>query len=140
MAIQKIEGNFGKFISDPGEYLVEVNSAKAGKSKKGKPMLTVEFETEDGRTIGGYYVRDLAFHMKSLEQLKLACGLKLTDTADNLVGRKCGILVEPQEPNTETGKIFMQIVGYGTVAELGTGTAKPASDFAPAKPIEEVPF
>lgn len=135
MAIAKIEGAFGSYVNEPGEYLVEVNSTKAGKSKKGKPMLTVEFETEDGKTIAGYYVRELAFHMKALEALKVACGLKVTEPADNLIGKKCGILVEPQEANSETGKVFMQIVGYGKASEVGHSQPQPTEIAS-----EDVPF
>lgn len=139
MAIQKIEGNFGSFISEPGEYLVEVNSSKAGKSKKGKAMLTVEFESEDGKTIAGYFVKELAFHMKALEQLKLACGLKVTDSADELIGKKCGILVEPQPPNPETGKVFMSIVGYGKAADVAPNP-KGQETHAKKSEEEQVPF
>lgn len=100
-----------------GEHVVQVIETKVGMSKSNKPMLTVTFQNDREQKIKGYYVRDLVFHIKALNALKVACGIKPEDAHDNLVGLKCGIKVEPQAPN-EQGQIFMQITGYGKEADV----------------------
>jgi hypothetical protein len=124
----------GNYIKDPGEYRVKVIETKTGMSKSGKPMLTVKFQASDEREIAGYFVKTLKFHMKSLETLKIACGLKITDSAENLVGRECGILVEAQEP-TADGKVFMTIAGYGPAASVNPSAGGPSNH-----EHDEVPF
>lgn len=135
MPIDRNAAPNGGFIDSPGEYRVKIHHMVTGTSKSGKPMLTVEFHTDDDRAIRAYFVKELGFHMKSLALLKAACGLKETDGAEKLAGRECGILVEAQAPDQNTGRIFMSIVGYGPANE-----ARPteASDFAPSD--EAVPF
>jgi hypothetical protein len=83
-------------------------------------MLTVTFVTRDERTIRSYFVKDLQFHMSALAELKKASGLPSAEPAEKLVGKEVGILVEPQAPD-ERGRVFMQIVGYGTKAEVQAG-------------------
>ena len=112
----------GNRLKDPGEYRVKITETKVGMSKKGKPMLTVTFETHDEKQICGYFVKELAFHMHFLGELKLASGLTEKDSAENLVGKEVGILVEAQEPN-EKGFVFMSIVGYGKSSEVDSGDA-----------------
>lgn len=136
MAIERNAGSSGSFINAPGEYLVKVTETKTGMSKAGKPMLTVTFETDTECSIKSYFVKTLAFHMKALEQLKLACGIKMNEPADNLIGLYCGILVEANEP-TDTGKVFMGIVGYGKGTDVNLG-AKPS--VINNKADDEVPF
>lgn len=135
MAIAKNAGGGGNFIKEAGEYKVKVLEIKTGLSKKGKPMLTVAFETTEEKKIAGYYVKDLTMHMQALAALKVACGLKVTDSADNLVGKECGILVEMQEPDAD-GRTFASICGYGKASQvehLAPTTMKSDAD-------DQVPF
>jgi hypothetical protein len=132
MPIQRNAGGGGNYISDPGEYVVRIAETKTGLSKGGKPMLTVEFHTRDERQIRSYFVKELAFHMKALAELKAAAGVPATEPAEKLVGREVGVLVEPQAPDSQ-GRVFMQIVGYGPKADV-----QGASGFAPS--TDEVPF
>jgi hypothetical protein len=119
-----IERNAGSapnaYLKDPGEYVVRVSEVKKGTSRAGAPMLTVTFETRDGRQINAYFVATLIFHMKTLDLLKAACGLDPSEAgfrAEMLVGRDLGILVEPKEPD-ERGRVFMQITGFGKAEEV----------------------
>lgn len=132
MPIERNAGGGGNFISDPGEYVVRVAETKTGLSKSNKPMLTVTFQTRDERQIRSYFVKELVYHMKSLELLKLAAGLLATDPAEKLVNREVGILVEPQAP-TANGLVFMQIVGYGPAKDVNgdTGFAQSSNDEVP---------
>ncbi len=139
MAIQKNAGQgSGRYIREAGEYRAKIAEIKTGLSKKGKPMLTVLFETPDEKSISGYFVKTLDFHMKALAALKVACGLKATDVADNLVGKECGIAVEGQEP-TDDGKVFFQITGYGPVSDL-SGAAAKQGESKPADDADYIPF
>ena len=124
MAIQKNSAGGGNNIREAGEYVVEVSKLETGKSKKGKQMLTVVFETHDERKINAYFVKEILFHMAHLTNLKLAAGLKPESSAEELLGRRVGILVEMREPD-EQGRVFSQIVGYG-----------PAKDVTPREPGE----
>lgn len=117
MAIARNANDGGNFIKEPGEYKVFVREITTGMSKSNKPMLTVTFHTSDEKAIRAYFVKELAFHMKALEQLKIACGIKVTESAENLVGKECGILVEAQNPDAN-GRVFMQINGYGPVGDV----------------------
>jgi hypothetical protein len=112
MAIARTFRGAAGQIDRAGEYRVTVEKMEVGKSKSGKPMLTLTFCTDEERRIKGYYVQSLVFHMKALDELKLACGLLATAPADQLVGKRCGIAVGEQPP-TQDGKVFMQIEGYG---------------------------
>ncbi len=119
MAIQRNAATGqGNSIREPGEYRVKVAELTTGLSKAGKAMLTVTFQTADERKIRAYFVRELAFHMKALAEVKVAAGLKADAAAENLMGREIGILVEAGEPNPENGRVFMQIVGYGPASEV----------------------
>lgn len=133
MAIQRNAGGGGNVISENGEYHVKVTEIKTGLSKSGKQMLTVTFQTPDEKQIRGYYVGALAFHMKDLENLKLAAGLDVKAPAGQLVGRECGILVEMGAPD-EVGRRFASIVGYGPVSELSN---KSETGFAAG---DDIPF
>lgn len=132
----------GNFIKEPGEYVAKILETKAGMSKNGKKMLTVLFHTKDERQIKSYFVGELAFHMKALAALKVASGLEETDRAERLIGRECGILVEPQEPDSQTGRVFMQITGYGKASDVtGINSKAGPSDFDPPPPgDDDVPF
>lgn len=110
----------GNYIESPGEYRVTVTKTETGHSKSQKKMLTVTFTTRDDKSIRGFYVGRVQFHMKNLEQLKTACGLLPAASADQLVGKECGILVEAQEPDASTGRVYMQITGYGKASDVGT--------------------
>lgn len=138
MAIERNAGSNGNFISEAGEYVVKVLETKTGTSKSGKPMLTVTFQTSDELLIRGYFVKSLTFHMKALEELKQASGMKITDSADNLVGREVGILVEAQKPD-ESGRVFMSVCGYGPKDKV-TMAAVQASESSFSHAHEEVPF
>lgn len=139
MAIPKNAGALGgKRISEPGEYLVKIHKTETGLSKKGKPMLTVTFETPDEKEIKGYFVKTIKFHMHNLKVLKIACGLKEADSADELLGKECGVLVEAQEPN-EQGLVFMSIVGFGPAKDVSPGSQTLPDSFE--APIDDtVPF
>lgn len=132
----------GSYIDRKGEYRAKVTEAKSGMSKTGKRMLTVTFMTTDERSIKSFFVQELIFHMKSLTALKIAAGLTERDTADRLVGREVGILVEPQKPNQE-GRVFMHVVGYGPASDVTENSygEGPPDDFMPPPPgDDEVPF
>lgn len=138
----------GSYINQPGEYRVRVEKLETGLSKKGDKMLTVFFKTNDDQGIRSFFVQKLPQHLKALAALKFACGKTEADRAETLIGRECGILVEPQKPNQDTGRVFMNIVGYGLssqVGEMGGQQQQPSgeSDFAPSSPPypgDDVPF
>lgn len=138
MAIDRNAGSLGNFVNQPGEYRVKVTETKTGMSKSQKPMLTVTFQTHSELSIRGYFVKTLTFHMKALEALKVACGMKVTEPADNLVGKECGILVEAQEPDAN-GKVFMTISGYGPAAQVTCEPSQPGG-FAPSDASDNIPF
>lgn len=125
MAIQRnAVTSGGKRISEPGEYRVHITELKTKASKKGDPMLVVTFQTEDEKEICGYFVKKYAFQMKALAALKQACGLKDTDSADKLIAKECGLLVESGETN-EKGHTFMEIVGYGPASDAASSQQAP---------------
>lgn len=149
MAIQKnAKGTGGSFIKEAGDYLVHIVKTTMKLSKAKDPMVVVTFETEDEKMIDGYFVGKHAFHQHNMRVLKEACGLKETDKYDQLVGKKCGISVELQDPDQLTGRVFAQIVGYGPLSDLGGGKAAidernppPPTDFDRSGPYtDEVPF
>lgn len=107
-------------ISEPGEYVVHINSVTQERSKKGKPMATIEFETINGQKIKGYYVLELPFHQKALADIKRVTGVGPNET---LVGKSLGIAVEAGKPS-EDGFVFMQITGYGTCDEVENSQAQ----------------
>src|SRR4051812_33022830 len=107
-------GGLSKYITEPGEYAVEISDVQFGKSKKGDPMVTINFETEDARQIRSFFVQKHAFMMENLVKLKVACGEKPDCSSEKLIGKKCGILVERGKIN-DKGQAFPQIVGYGPV-------------------------
>lgn len=137
MAIERKHKATGGNINAPGEYVVTITDVKSTMSKKEKPMCVVTFETADEKKINGYYVRDLKFHMVALKDLKLACGLKETDSAMDLVGKKCGIAVGEGKAD-EHGKHFMSIEGYGTVDQVEQ--AKGEASFSSNADLSEIPF
>lgn len=141
MGIQRNAGGGGSQV-DPGEYVVTVHELKQGNSKAGKPMLTITFQTQDERTIKGYYVKSVQFHMHNLGLLKEAAGLRKEDPADRLHGRQVGILVENQPPG-EDGRVWTQIAGYGPAADVSTNpfAGAPAGGFGQS-PMDDdqVPF
>lgn len=118
MPIQKnASGGMSKFITDPGEYSVEISDVQFGKSKKGDSMVTIKFETEDERSIKAFFVQKHTFMMENLGKLKVACGEKPDASSEKLIGKKCGILVEAGKIN-ERGQAFPQIVGFGLASEV----------------------
>lgn len=118
MAIPKnAKASGGKYISDPGEYAVEITDVQFGKSKKGDPMVTVNFATMDDKSIRAFFVQKHAFMMNQLGLLKVACDEEPTCTTEKLLGKKCGILVELGKPN-DAGVVFAQIAGYGKLSDL----------------------
>lgn len=137
MAIERKHKATGGSITQPGEYVVTITDVKSTMSKKEKPMCVVVFEAQDEKKINGYYVKDIKFHMAALKDLKLACGMKETDSAMDLVGKKCGIAVGEGKVR-EDGSHFMSIEGYGTVAQVET--AKADASFITDGAIEGVPF
>lgn len=112
MAIKRNAAPSGNYIKAPGEYRVKVVETKVGLNKKGKNMLTVKFRTADDLEICAYFTQGVNFHTHNLKELKAACGLDAKVQADQMIGREVGILVEAQDPDPETQKVFMQIVGY----------------------------
>lgn len=132
MPIERNAHAGGNYISVAGEYVVKITETTTGLSKKEKPMLTVTFQNKNDESIRAFFVRGLAFHIMSLCELKRACGLKEAETADNLVGKECGILVEARKPD-EMGNCFMHIVGYGPANAVGTGHSNKSFS-------DEVPF
>lgn len=133
---RNVSGGNGNFVNEPGEYLVCVTEASMKKTKTPPPrdMRVVTFQTMEEKEIRAYFVRDVTFHTSAMEQLKLACGLKVNDHPDQLMGKTCGILVEAGRP-TDEGRVFMQIVGYGPESQVGN---KPAGD--DFQKSEDVPF
>ena len=148
MAIARNAGS-SKYISEDGEYLVTVDRIEMKKTKAGKidpktgleklqkPMLVVHFHTSEEQEIAGYFVKDLNFHMSALGMLKAACGLAPEKTSEELVGKRCGILVEMGQPS-EQGRAFAGIVGYGPADQVGNrhpGETHPMPDGG-----SEIPF
>jgi hypothetical protein len=145
MAIER-KHKSANFITQPGEYLVEVIEVNATRSKSGKPMCTVTFETPEGSQIKGYYVGELKFHMAALSDCKKASGINPNAPATNMVGKKLGIAVDAGKQRDD-GSHFMSITGYGTVAELmaeaavkGEIAAPKHSDMPPPPPVGATQF
>ena len=141
MAIERnAGGNGGNYISRPGEYVVVVDKVEYKKTKKEpiRPMAVIHFVNAEDQGIAGYFVKDLNFHMKALTALKAACGLPAAATAEGLIGKKCGILVEMREPD-EMGRSFPQIVGYGPT-EAVAQAAVPDTGFAPESGADGIRF
>lgn len=135
MAIERNHKGFDSKgrIDKAGEYVVTIEKLETGHSKSGKEMLTITFVTDDEKRIKGYYVRTLEWHMKALNDLKVACGLDPKLPSQNLFKKRCGIAVGEQSP-TEDGKIFMQIEGYGKETDVEGHMATPGGY------SDEVPF
>lgn len=134
-------GGSTKFITEPGDYVVEIIEAQMGKSKKGDPMVTIGFQTEDERKIKSFFVKKYPFMVAALNTLKAACGVKPESSSDELVGKKCGILVEKGKIN-DKGQAFPQITGYGLASEVNaahTPTGYQAVDETQAA-VDEIPF
>lgn len=146
MAIDKnaSSGSGGNYIKEAGEYRVKVTTVSEGKSKKGKPMVTVTFETKDGKQISSWFVKELAWAVKDMTKLKLAAGLTEKDHSSRLMDRELGIAVEAKDPD-EHGKIFMRIVGYGKAADVESSEsdfASPGQTFgsSQSEDSDQVPF
>lgn len=116
MAIKK-NAKGAKFLNTEGEFKVRVSGVKIGQSKKGAPMLTVTFETDDGEQISSYFVKSLAFHIHSLKELKAALGLAENAPSEDMQGKRCGISVEFGDEQ-EDGKVYAQVVGYGKESDV----------------------
>lgn len=127
----------GKFISEPGDYLVEISEVQAGKSSKGDPMVTITFVTDEDKSIRAFFVKKHAFMMAALTLLKVSCGEKPEVNSAELVGKKCGIKVELGKPN-DKGMIFAQIVGYGRPEDVEH--AKHDASLANSHASDEIPF
>lgn len=124
----------GKFIRKEGEYKVTVTELKTGNSKKGDPMLTVTFSTEDGQSIRDWFVKTQQFRLAALATLKKACGLPANAPAEELQGKACGINVEAKPPD-DSGKVYYQVVGYGNVKDVEAGHTGSRQD-----DIDSIPF
>lgn len=131
MAIKNEFGGINKM--EPGEHVVTIIETKVGMSRTNKPMLTVVFQNDHEQKIKGYYLRSETFSIKKLTALKQACGLKPEDPHDNLLGRRCGILVVEQKPNEE-GQIFNEIAGYGKESDVEGHSSGRGSN------VDEIPF
>lgn len=145
-----IERKFGKTTSsealEEGEHVVTITDIKFGKSKANKPMWTLTYSDHEGRSIRGYYVPEVKFHLQQLKEVKTACGLSSDATPDQLMGKKLGIAVEPQEP-TPDGMIFMRITGYGKASLVEAPPKTEQTSFlSPTVPahmtehVDEIPF
>lgn len=110
-------GGSSKYITDPGDYIVEIVEVQMGKSKKGDPMVTIAFQTDDERKIKSFFVQKYPFMMAALTQLKISCGIKPEASSGDLLGKKCGILVEKGRIS-DKGQAFPQITGYGLVSDV----------------------
>lgn len=125
MAITKnAAGGMSKFITEPGEYAVEVSNVQFGKSKKGDAMVTVVFETDDNQSIKSFFVPKHAFMLDNLNKLKISCGEKPETSTDKLIGKRCGILVEKGKVDAE-GRSFPQVVGFGPDSDVIPSAFKP---------------
>ena len=116
-------------ITKTENMMSQAKEAKDGKEAKlPQPMIKITFENEDEQKHNAYYVKTSKYAMTKLIDLKLACGMTAQDSNDDLLGKKCGILLAAQKP-TDDGKVFMEIVGYGK-----------ESDVEESKSFDEVPF
>lgn len=115
---------------DPGEHRVVITEVQVGVSKSGKQMLTVVFQNDREQRIKSYYVRELVYHIKQLTDLKISCGLTEKSPAEELLHKRCGILVDPREPNEE-GRVFMNIAGYGKESDVTDGGHTSTKDEIP---------
>lgn len=139
MAIKRNAAPSGNYVKAPGEYRVKVVETKVGLNKKGKNMLTVKFRTADDLEICGYFTQGVNFHQHNLKELKTACGIDVKAQADQMIGKECGILVESQDPDPETQKVFMQIVGYDKAdAVSGHSSGIAAAGTLPGE--DQIPF
>lgn len=142
MAIKKFQDGdvAGRFINEPGEFLVKVIETKSGISKSQMQMLTVTFSTQDKKLIRAYFLTKKPWSMERFTKLKIACGLDpKTSTADDLIGMKCGIAVDKSDQLKEDGSPFMEITGYGSMEDLSSSDIG-RSDFAKPLTPEEIPF
>lgn len=143
MPIQKNAAGAGttKYITEIGEYIVEITKVDLGKSKKGDPMVTIHFATDDEhkRLIRAFFVKTFPFMMAHLAQLKIACGIDPNHGSDELIGKKCGILVEKGKIKDD-GKSYPQIVGYGPVSEVDKSRTPQGYQAIEDDPTDSIPF
>lgn len=146
MAIERKFG--GTKQMKAGEYKVTVTDIKFGKSKSDKNMWTITFANDHEETIKGFYVPDVAFHLKQLKEIKAVCGLDEKDGPDKLISKRLGIAVEEQEPDQD-GKTFMRITGYGKESQVdesnnyymkAENAAHKAFNNPPSRATDEIPF
>lgn len=145
MAIERKFGGSSVEALEEGEHVVSITDIKFGKSKAGKPMWTLTFSDDSGKSVKGYYVPEVKFHLSQLKEIKAAAGVQADATPDQLMGKKLGIAVEPQEP-TSDGLVFMRITGYGKesmVSHTPQIQEKLLSPTVPAhmqREVDEIPF
>src|SRR5260221_263005 len=102
-----------KGIKEPGIYDCQIVEIVKGKSKKGDPMLSVNFKqigTEYG--IAGYYVPKHAFMKEKMDFLFQECGLTPGTNADQLLGKKVTLGVDLQKPVMVDDR-FLQVDSQG---------------------------
>lgn len=121
-------------IDKAGDYKVKVSKFEEKKSKKGEDMLVVTFMTADEKRIDGYYLKGKPWAIEDVKALKVAAGLSPTAPIGQIFGAELGIAVVAGKPK-EDGSVFMQIRGYGSVADLDGAQVK-ESDGS----IDEIPF
>jgi hypothetical protein len=124
-----------------GEHKVTVTDLKVGKSRSGKPMLTVTFTNDNDESVKGFYVLENKVAQIKIKELKVACGLAPDADGMLLNGKRCGIAVERGQPNSE-GKTFMQIIGYGKESDVEESDTfnKPTSIEASSESADSIPF
>lgn len=123
-----------------GEHRVKITAITVKDSKAGKPMITVEFVNEKGQTHSSFFVMANDFAMTKFKDLRESCGLEELEMDRYLLGKKCGMALEPGKPNAE-GKIYMQVSGYGKESEVAGGSSPAAKEPGDSEPDEDsVPF
>lgn len=108
---------------DPGTYPAEIEAVEAQTSKKGNPMIVVDFKVKAGDrevprkgylviTGAGAYGFEQLLRATGFDEIADAFkqpGQKPAFNTDDLVGQKLNVVIEPNEYN---GQIRDQIAGY----------------------------
>lgn len=139
MPIQKTKMAPRKQIAD-GEHIVKVIDVGFGPSSKGDKMITVTFTNASGETIKDYFVTKYPFMMDKLADLKAHLGLTKESGAENMLEKKCGVLIGAK-PANDQGHIYKEIQGYGKVSDVGGAKVSPKEEHEESfDQDDEIPF
>lgn len=142
--VSPVEGGGQSDYVAPGRYRLKVTKFEDGSSSNGNRMVTVNYETPDGKRLNDRFVLTSDFGLRRFMGLFVALGVKVpqqqvTMDTDKVVGRECEAQVGDDQmpasaeyPNPRT---VSRINTYFFPPELAAAygaTATPAPAAAPA--------